>query len=48
LRAKDLDASSASVIETVRLAESLSALRDRPLPGLPEINEAVESRNIKS
>jgi hypothetical protein len=43
LRAKDLDASSAHVIETVRLAETLAALRGRPLPGLPELNEAVQS-----
>jgi Family of unknown function (DUF5682) len=43
LRAKDLDASSAHVIETVRLAEALAALRGRPLPGLPELNEAVQA-----
>jgi hypothetical protein len=43
LRAQDLDASSAHVIEAVRLAESLAALRDRPLPGLPELNEAVQA-----
>jgi Family of unknown function (DUF5682) len=43
LRAKDLDASSAHVIETVRLAETLAALRGRPLPGLPELNEAVQA-----
>jgi hypothetical protein len=41
LRDEDLDASSASVIEAVRLAESLAALRGRPLPGLPELNEAT-------
>ncbi|MCC2668828.1 MAG: hypothetical protein K0Q72_1299 [Armatimonadetes bacterium] len=41
LREADLDASSASVIEAVRLAETLAALRERPLPGLPELNEAV-------
>jgi hypothetical protein len=41
LRGEDLDASSASVIEAVRLAESLAALRGRPLPGLPELNEAT-------
>jgi hypothetical protein len=41
LRDADLDASSASVIEAVRLAETLAALRDRPLPGLPELNEAT-------
>ena len=43
LRGQDLDASSASVIETVRLAESLAALRGRPLPGLPELNEATQT-----
>jgi hypothetical protein len=43
LRSQDIDASSASVIEAVRLAESLAALRDCPLPGLPELNEAVQT-----
>lgn len=43
LRQQDLDASSASVIEAVRLAETLAALRDRPLPGLPELNEATQT-----
>ena len=43
LREADLDASSASVIESVRLAETLAALRGRPLPGLPELNEAVQT-----
>ena len=43
LRAEDLDASSANVIETVRLAEALAALRDRPLPGLEELREATLS-----
>ncbi|MEW6157598.1 MAG: DUF5682 family protein [Verrucomicrobiota bacterium] len=43
LRGEDLDASSASVIEAVRLAESLSAMRGRPLPGLPELNEATQT-----
>ncbi len=43
LREKDLDASSAHVIETVRLAEALAAIRGRPLPGLPELNEAVQA-----
>jgi hypothetical protein len=43
LREADLDASSAHVIEAVRLAETLAALRDRPLPGLPEMNEAVQA-----
>ncbi|HAB16196.1 MAG TPA: DUF5682 family protein [Verrucomicrobiota bacterium] len=43
LRGEDLDASSASVIEAVRLAETLAALRQRPLPGLPELNEATQT-----
>jgi hypothetical protein len=43
LRQEDLDASSANLIEAVRLAESLAALRDRPLPGLPELNEATQT-----
>ncbi len=43
LREQDLDASPASVIEGVRLADTLAALRGRPLPGLPEMNEATQS-----
>lgn len=43
LRHEDLDASSAHIIEAVRLAEALASLRGRPLPGLPELNEAVQS-----
>ena len=43
LRAEDLSASSAHVIEAVRLAETLSALRGRSVPGLPELNEAVQA-----
>lgn len=43
LRDAGVDVSSASVIEAVRLAETLAALRARPQPGLPELNEAVES-----
>ncbi|MGR8935677.1 MAG: DUF5682 family protein [Gammaproteobacteria bacterium] len=42
-REHDLDISSAHVIESVRLAESLAALRGRPLPGLDELNEAVQA-----
>jgi hypothetical protein len=41
LRDADLDASPASVIESARLADALAALRDRPAPGLPELNEAA-------
>ncbi|MGB8698114.1 MAG: DUF5682 family protein [Thermosynechococcaceae cyanobacterium] len=43
LRDQDLDASSASVIESVRMAEALAALRDRPVPGLAELNESVQT-----
>jgi hypothetical protein len=43
LREEDLDASAASVIEAVRLAESVAALRGRSNPGLEELNEAVRS-----
>lgn len=41
LRAEDLDASSAHVIEAVRFAETLASLRERPFPGLAELNEAA-------
>lgn len=40
LREEGLDTSSAHIIEAVRLSESLAALRDTPLPGLPELTEA--------
>jgi hypothetical protein len=40
LRQEDLDASSAHIIAAGRLAETLAAVRDRPLPGLGELNEA--------
>ncbi|WP_431952498.1 DUF5682 family protein [Nocardia lijiangensis] len=43
LRAHDLPVSSAHVIEAVRLAETLAALRQRPLAGLSEVTEAVRS-----
>jgi hypothetical protein len=43
MRTEGLDVSSAHVIEAVRLAETLTALRDRPLPGLPELNEATRA-----
>ncbi|MEM7726371.1 MAG: DUF5682 family protein [Cyanobacteria bacterium P01_A01_bin.45] len=43
LREQDLDASSAHAIEAVRLADSLAALRNHPLPGLPELNEAAQT-----
>lgn len=40
LRAEDLDASPAQVIDAVRLADTLAAMRERPAPGLEELNEA--------
>lgn len=43
LRGKDLDASSASVIESVRLAEGLAAMRGLPLPGLQEVTESARA-----
>jgi hypothetical protein len=43
LRDEGIDASSASVIEAVRLAESLTAMRGYPLPGLAELNEATKA-----
>jgi len=43
LRDEGLDASSASIIESVRLAEALAALRERSLPGLSELNEAART-----
>lgn len=43
LRSRDLDASSASVIEAVRLAETLTALTERKIPGLPELMDAVRA-----
>ena len=41
LRSKDLDCSSAHIIEATRLAESLAALRGHASPGLPELEEAI-------
>lgn len=41
LRSKDLDCSSAHIIEATRLAESLAALRGRSQPSLTELNEAI-------
>ena len=43
LRSKDLDASSASVIEAVRLAETLTSLTHRKVPGLPELMDAIRA-----
>jgi hypothetical protein len=43
LREEGLDASSASVIETVRLADALAAMRDLPIPGLIEMHESIQT-----
>jgi hypothetical protein len=43
LRARDLVVSTAHVIDAVRLAESLAALRGRPLAGLAEVDEATRA-----
>ncbi|MFJ4687720.1 DUF5682 family protein [Streptomyces sp. NPDC088789] len=43
LRAEDRMVSSAHVIEAVRLAETLAAVRGRPLPGLGETTDAVRA-----
>ncbi|MBY8862537.1 DUF5682 family protein [Nocardia sp. CA2R105] len=43
LRAHDLPVSSAHIIESVRLANTLAILRERPLPGLSEVTEATRA-----
>ncbi|CAM5553652.1 hypothetical protein SAVIM338S_04509 [Streptomyces avidinii] len=43
LRAEDRQVSSAHVIEAVRLADTLAAMRGRPVPGLTETLEAVRA-----
>jgi hypothetical protein len=43
LRAEGLPVSSAHVIEGVRLAEALAAMRGRPLAGLAEVGEATRA-----
>ncbi len=43
LRGEQHDVSSAAVIEAVRLAHALAGLRDRPLPGLTEVQESVQA-----
>lgn len=43
LRSEDLDASSAQVIDTVRLAEALATFRGRCQAGLSELNDATET-----
>lgn len=41
LRDEELDASPAQVIDAVRLTDTLTALRGRPVAGLDELNEAA-------
>lgn len=41
LRNEGHEVATANVIEAVRLGETLTALRDKPLPGLEELNEAA-------
>ena len=41
LRSHDLEAATASVIEAVRLADALSAMRSRQAPGLEDLREAA-------
>jgi len=43
LREQGLDASSASVIEAVRLSEALAAMGELPMPGLNELHEAIQT-----
>lgn len=43
LRAEELDAAPASVIEAVRLAEALATLRGRSLAGLSEVTDAARA-----
>lgn len=43
LRAQDIDASTASVVEAARLSTTLASLRGRPSAGLAELNDAALS-----
>lgn len=43
MRERELDCSSAHLIEAARLADTLAALRNRPAPGLPELHEATRA-----
>lgn len=43
LREQEIDASTASVIETVRTAEAIAALRERPAVSLDELYEAART-----
>jgi hypothetical protein len=46
LRERDLDASTAQIIDTARLVETLTAMRGHTLPGLDELNEAIQATMI--
>ncbi|MEO0561084.1 MAG: DUF5682 family protein [Chloroflexota bacterium] len=46
LREADLDASTAQIIDTVRLVETLTAIRGYALPGLAELNEAIQATMV--
>jgi hypothetical protein len=46
LREEDLDASTAQVIDTVRLVETLTAIRGYALPGLAELSEAIQATMV--
>jgi hypothetical protein len=43
LREEGLDASSAGVIEAVRLSEAMAAMSDLPMPGLNELHLAIQA-----
>ena len=43
MRERELDCSSAHLIEAARLADTLAALRERPAPGLEELHEAART-----
>lgn len=43
MRERDLDCSSAHLIEATRLADALAALRERPAPGLSELQDATRA-----
>jgi hypothetical protein len=43
LRQEGLDASSASVIEAVRLSEAMAAMSDLPMPGMNELHLAIQA-----
>jgi hypothetical protein len=43
LRDEDMSASPAQVIDAVRLADTLAAIRQRPVAGLEEFNEAAQT-----